>query len=203
LWRPGPTALGALWAKLTSRPNSPSLYCVRLGYTNVWGSSVSYVPLPCTGLRAITALRDSLATAWSTSTELGIPSLPNVRKSRVGYHMTCASRWESVAGNRVLAVGIKASDRGYRHERRGVLARVSSVSHLLAELALCRWSVVGVVCSLAGGELWNHRSEFFPATGEENASRGGIAAELKSTSGMSWILFAEHPGSCSFARLGN
>jgi hypothetical protein len=34
-----------------------------------------------------------------------------------------------------------------------VLARVSSVSHLLAELALCRWSVVGVVCSLAGGDF--------------------------------------------------
>jgi hypothetical protein len=192
LWRPGPTALGALWAKLTSRPNSPSLYCVRLGYTNVWGSSVSYVPLPCTRLRAITALRDSLATAWSTSTELGIPSLPNVRKSRVGYHMTRASRWESVAVNRVLAVVIKARDRGYRHERRGVLARVSSVSHLLAELALCRWSVVGVVCSLAGGGDFGITYQSFSLPRVRKTHRAGASLQ---NSNLPLVC----PGSCSLS----
>jgi hypothetical protein len=34
-------------------------------------------------------------------------------------------------------------------------------------------------------------------------SREGVTAERISTSGMSWIMLAEHPGSCSFARLGN
>jgi hypothetical protein len=44
------------------------------------------------------------------------------------------------------------------------------------------------------------RKEFLAGA---DASRGGVAVEPKSASGMSWILFAKHPGSCSFARLGN
>jgi hypothetical protein len=89
--------------------------------TGVWPLCVSYVPLPCTGLKAKTALRDSFAAAWGTSTEPGISSLPNARKSRVGYRMTRATRWESVAGNHAQAVDI------YTHATGGV-AMVGEVS---------------------------------------------------------------------------
>jgi hypothetical protein len=73
-----------------------------LAVTGAWARLVRFTLLHQT----IRVLRRSIATVWGTSTEPGFPSIPNARMLRVGYRMTRASRWESVAGNRVLAVGI-------------------------------------------------------------------------------------------------
>jgi hypothetical protein len=77
--------------------------------------STGQLILPCTGLKAITELRDSLAAAWGTSTERGLPSLPNARGIRgmgaTGFAQVAGRPWvyKLATGGGITRNGEKSS----------------------------------------------------------------------------------------------